>query len=110
MLDIAVYLIVMELFKNSHFEYVFLEEKSFTVYDTSMFPLQSTFPCEEANIMAEHEKCMKEVIDIFREETLMDKDVGNFKENLQKFTVRSLQLFVVIITFYLSIISGLMTF
>lgn len=84
----VVYVVARGLFKHSHFDYVILGEKSFAVYETSMSPLQSTFPCEEADIMAEHEKCMKETIHIFRQETLMDPDVGHFRENLQDFTVR----------------------
>lgn len=54
-----------------------------------MSPLSSTFPCEENDIMAEHENCMKEAIQVFRQETLMDPDVENFKENLKEFTVKT---------------------
>jgi hypothetical protein len=50
-------------------------------------PLTSTFPCEEENIMKKHENGMKEAIEIFRKETLMDSDVDNFGANLKEFTV-----------------------
>ena len=52
-----------------------------------MNPLTSTFPCEEENIMKKHENGMKEAIEIFRKETLMDSDVDNFGANLKEFTV-----------------------
>lgn len=63
-------------------------EKAFDVYETLIFPLNSTFPCEEGDIIAEHEKCMKEAIQIFRQETLMDPDVEHFRENLKEFTLK----------------------
>jgi hypothetical protein len=50
-------------------------------------PLTSTFPCEEENIMKKHENGMKEAIEIFRKETLMDSDVDNFGANLKELTV-----------------------
>ena len=68
---------------------VFAGEKAFEVYETLMAPLKTTFPCDQAEIIDEHEKCMKEAIDVFRKDTLMDPDVNNFKTNLTEFTVRT---------------------
>ena len=56
-----------------------------------MSPLSATFPCEQADIVEEHEKCMKEAIEVFRKDTLMDPDVENLKNNLEQFTVIHLQ-------------------
>lgn len=64
-----------------------VEQKAFEIYQASLTPLTSTFPCDEENIMKKHEQGMKEAIEIFRKETLMDSDIENFGANLKVFTV-----------------------
>jgi hypothetical protein len=66
---------------------VFVGKKAFEVYEKSLRPLTSTFPCEEDKIMKEHEHGLKEAIEIFRKETLMDSDVEHFGANLKEFMV-----------------------
>ena len=74
-----------------------VEQKSFEIYQASLTPLTSTFPCDEENIMKKHEQGMKEAIEIFRKETLMDSDIENFGANLKEFTVLIHYLFYIII-------------
>ena len=47
--------------------------------------------------MKKHEQGMKEAIEIFRKETLMDSDIENFGANLKEFTVLIHYLFYIII-------------
>lgn len=53
-----------------------------------MSSLTRAFPCAEAEIMAEHEEGLKNAIQLFREETLMDPDVEQFEAYIKEFTVR----------------------
>ena len=64
-----------------------VEQKAFEVYQESLTPMTSKFPCAEEDIMDQHEQGMKEAIEIFRKETLMDSDIENFGANLKEFTV-----------------------
>ena len=63
-------------------------KKAFEVYEKCLTPLTPMFPCEEDKIIKEHEHGLKEAIDIFRKETLMDSDVEHFGANLKEFMLK----------------------
>ena len=65
----------------------YLGEKALEIYQALMSPLTPAFPCDEAEIVAEHERSIEDAIHIFREETLMDPDVEQFEAYLKEFTV-----------------------